>query len=487
MTNEEIYVNIKKDLDSYYKKGNDSNIWRNKSHIEMPFGLVNDPNGLSYYNGEYHIFYQWNPFGCEHKTKHWGLVKTTDFVKYTKPEIILKPENWFDKNGCYSGGAYVKDDTLKLFYTGNVKDENNNRESYQCIVDYHKDGSFEKKGPVIPKQPEGYTAHFRDPMIFVEDGTYYMVLGIQRENLTGTALIYKSEDIEKWELLGELKTDKKDFGFMWECPNLVKVSDDKYAFIFSPQGLEAEEFKNQNIYQSGYMIGNLDLNNVELKNHTEFKELDMGFDFYAPQVFNHNGQNIMLGWVGMPDKDAEYPSAQNGGWMFPLTLPRVIEYKNNAIYQRPLKEVENLRKAKIVDVKNEVKDKYQLELDNRNVEIKLNLNLEENNFVDLRFKFNDEYISLTYDKASEVCTIDRNNMELGGRGIRKFKLKAENSLDLHMFIDNSVMDIYYEDGLETTTFMYFPKSDEFKIEILNDNNVNINELCVWNLRGVRYE
>lgn len=267
-------------------------------------------------------------------------------------------------------------------------------------------------------------------MIFVEDGTYYMVLGIQRENLTGTALIYKSEDIEKWELLGELKTDKKDFGFMWECPNLVKVSDDKYAFIFSPQGLEAEEFKNQNIYQSGYMIGNLDLNNVELKNHTEFKELDMGFDFYAPQVFTHNGQNIMLGWVGMPDKDAEYPSAQNGGWMFPLTLPRVLEYKNDVLYQRPLKEVQNLREAQAVHIENEVKEKYELELDNRNVEIKLNLNLEENNFVDLRFKFNDEYISLTYDKASEVCTIDRNNMELGGRGIRKFKLKAENSLVL---------------------------------------------------------
>ena len=84
-----IYEKIKQDLDNYYRS-NDSNIWRNKNHIEMPFGLVNDPNGLSYFDGKYHIFFQWNPFGCEHKTKHWALVKTTDFVNFTKPEIILK-------------------------------------------------------------------------------------------------------------------------------------------------------------------------------------------------------------------------------------------------------------------------------------------------------------------------------------------------------------------------------------------------------------
>lgn len=484
MTN--IYEKVKQDLDNFYSN-NDSNIWRNKNHIEMPFGLVNDPNGLSYFNGKYHIFYQWNPFGCEHKTKHWALVKTTDFVNFTKPEIILKPEDWFDKNGCYSGGAYVKDDTLKLFYTGNVKNEKDERESYQCIVDYNKDGSFEKRGPIIPKQPDGYTAHFRDPMIFVNEGIYYMVLGVQRENLTGAALIYKSDDIEKWELVGELETDMKEFGYMWECPNIIKVNDDKYAFLFSPQGLEAEEFKNQNIYQSGYVIGNLDFKVPQLKNHSEFKEIDMGFDFYAPQVFTHNDKNIMIGWVGMPDKDSEYPSGENGGWMFPLTLPRVLEYKDNVLYQKPLKEVENLREKQIVSVKDLDINEYSLDLDSRNIEIDLELLLEESTFIDFKFIFRDEYINLTYNKENGVCVIDRNNMKLGGKGIRKFKLNVDKTLKLHMFIDNSVMEIYYQEGLETTTLMYFPKFDDFKIEIKSDNKVKMSELNIWNLRGIKYE
>lgn len=484
MTN--IYEKVKQDLNNFYSN-NDNNIWRNKNHIEMPFGLVNDPNGLSYFNGKYHIFYQWNPFGCEHKTKHWALVKTTDFVNFTKPEIILKPEDWFDKNGCYSGGAYVKDDTLKLFYTGNVKNEKDERESYQCIVDYNKDGSFEKRGPIIPKQPDGYTAHFRDPMIFVNEGIYYMVLGVQRENLSGAALIYKSDDIEKWELVGELETDMKEFGYMWECPNIIKVNDDKYAFLFSPQGLEAEEFKNQNIYQSGYVIGNLDFKVPQLKNHSEFKEIDMGFDFYAPQVFTHNDKNIMIGWVGMPDKDSEYPSGENGGWMFPLTLPRVLEYKDNVLYQKPLKEVENLREKQIVSVKDLNINEYSLDLDSRNIEIDLELLLEESTFIDFKFIFRDEYINLTYNKENGVCIIDRNNMKLGGKGIRKFKLNVDKTLKLHMFIDNSVMEIYYQEGLETTTLMYFPKFDDFKIEIKSDNKVKMSELNIWNLRGIKYE
>ena len=484
MTN--IYEKVKQDLNNFYSN-NDNNIWRNKNHIEMPFGLVNDPNGLSYFNGKYHIFYQWNPFGCEHKTKHWALVKTTDFVNFTKPEIILKPEDWFDKNGCYSGGAYVKDDILKLFYTGNVKNEKDERESYQCIVDYNRDGSFEKRGPIIPKQPDGYTAHFRDPMIFVNEGIYYMVLGVQRENLTGAALIYKSDDIEKWELVGELETDMKEFGYMWECPNIIKVNDDKYAFLFSPQGLEAEEFKNQNIYQSGYVIGNLDFKVPQLKNHSEFKEIDMGFDFYAPQVFTHNDKNIMIGWVGMPDKDSEYPSGENGGWMFPLTLPRVLEYKDNVLYKKPLKEVENLREKQIVSVKDLNINEYSLDLDSRNIEIDLELLLEESTFIDFKFIFRDEYINLTYNKENGVCIIDRNNMKLGGKGIRKFKLNVDKTLKLHMFIDNSVMEIYYQEGLETTTLMYFPKFDDFKIDIKSDNKVKMSELNIWNLRGIKYE
>ena len=109
---------------------------------------------------------------------------------------------------------------------------------------------------------------------------------------------------------------------MWECPNMLHFGSYD-ALIFCPQGLEAREFDRQNIYQAGYIAGHLSLDSMDMMQHTKFQELDHGFDFYAPQVVQHEGRHILLGWMGMPDKDAEYPTSEKG-WMYSLTLPRVL-------------------------------------------------------------------------------------------------------------------------------------------------------------------
>ncbi len=191
----------------------------------------------------------------------------------------------------------------------------------------------------------------------------------------------------------------------------------------------------------------------------------------------------MVGWIGMPNKDSEYLSSKYG-WMFGLTMPRVLEYKDNVLYQEPLELLEKLRECKIIDLKNQNVDNYSINLDSRSIEVKLDLDMKNTNNIDLKFKFKDENISISYNKKDEICILDRRNMELGGKGIRKFRLEADKSLKLHMFIDNSFMEIFYQDGLETTTLTYFPKNNDFEIEI--KNNVKINELQIWNLTKINY-
>jgi beta-fructofuranosidase len=117
----------------------------------------------------------------------------------------------------------------------------------------------------------------------------------------------------------------------------------------------------------------------------------------------------------------------------------------------------------------------------------ISIEVENVEFTEVKFKFNDEYISITYDNKKQLCTVDRSNMNIGGKGIRKFKLNSLKELKMNVFIDNSVMEIYYQDGLEVTTLTYYPKSEGLELEIRNDRKVTINELNMWNLRSVKYE
>ena len=149
---------------------NKPSIWHNKIHLEMPFGLINDPNGLCWHNGKYQIFYQWNPADCKHLNKHWGYTQTADFVNYSVPQLALAPVDYFDKNGCYSGSARSKNGRLEILYTANLKDTQNIRYPRQIFAEKNDDGTFTKKKIAVDDVPAGYTTHFRDPYMFTHSG-----------------------------------------------------------------------------------------------------------------------------------------------------------------------------------------------------------------------------------------------------------------------------------------------------------------------------
>ena len=434
--------------------------WHNKFHLEMPKGLVNDPNGLCYHQGKYQIFFQWNPFGCEHKHKHWAYTQTTDFINYTKPQIALAPIDKFDKDGCYSGSARNKNNKLEIIYTANLKDEQNIRYPRQVLVKQNDDGEFIKEKIIIDTVPEGYTTHFRDPYIFAKNNRSFIILGAQRENLTGCALIYEEID-ENWIFRGELKTELTDFGYMWECPNLFTI-DDKDILVFCPQGLKAQKYQYQNLYQAGYLIGQFNPDTLEFT-HGEFHEFDMGFDFYAPQVLVHENRHILIGWVGMPDKLQDYPTIDDG-WVHSLTLPRELILKNDKLYQRPISELNELNQNTTTKINT---NKISL---SANKKLEISIPLKDISNWQGKLKFNDEYILLTYDKNTSVFTIDRNQLKLGGKGIRQFLVKAQDELNLSVYIDNSIIELYLQDGKYYATFCYYTTNDNPIFDLIQNTN-----------------
>ena len=446
----------KKSIDLRVKEGLPFNHhWHNQFHLEMPFGLINDPNGLTKLGDTYHIFFQWNPLGVVHKNKCWAHTSTKDFINYTTPELSLWPTDVHDKDGCYSGCGLTENGTVRVLYTCNSKDENNIRTSAQRFGTLVNDGHVEKDEIIVPDNPEGYTAHFRDPNVFEYNGVRHFVIGVQRKNETGTALVYREEFENHWKNLGELKTDYKNFGYMWECPGLVKFDDDYWALIFSPQGLEEEEYQYQNIFQAGYIAGRLSLDSMEML-HGKFEELDKGFDFYAPQVFSGVEGNILLGWMGMPDKDDEYPTGDEG-WKFSLTMPRVLKLKQGHIYSKPAKELKDLRKSHIeIEEKSTTLIRKQLSAGS---ESKLKFKLGEAKQISLTLKYGEEQTDITFNKPSQSVTIDRSGMKLGGRGKRKFKVYADSKLKVQLFVDRTAIEVFFQDGEQVASFFVFPKED----------------------------
>lgn len=458
--------------------------WHNRFHLEMPFGLINDPNGLVHAGGVTHIFYQWNPLGCEHKHKSWAHTTTRDFVHYTVPELSMWPSDAHDKDGCYSGCGLVEDGRVRVLYTCNAKDAAGVRTPAQRFGTLTDDGTIRKEEIILPTNPAGYTGHYRDPYVFYRHGERYLVLGAQREDETGTVLVYHDEGEQGWTCRGEIATKYKDFGYMWECPNLLRFGGYD-VLLFCPQGLPAKEYKYQNRFQSGYLVGHLSLESMELM-HGRFQELDKGFDFYAPQVFSCEGRHILLGWIGMPDEEAAYPTREKG-WMHSLTLPRVLTLRQGKLFSQPARELRALRIAEsAVDIDAAETPGVRAELGD-GAEVLLDLTFGAAQTVTVTLAYGLERTTLTYDRASQVMTIDRTGMKKGGRGVRRFKLFTDQTLSLQLFVDKTVVEAFFEHGEETATWSVFPeKNIAPELSVTADAPIESVTGRVWELDAIQF-
>ena len=476
----------KKTIDAKLAKGFPlEHRWHNRFHLEMPFGLINDPNGLAYHQGAYHIFYQWNPLGCEHKNKCWAHVKTRDFIHYTLPELSLWPDDVHDKDGCYSGCGTSENGELRVLYTCNRK-EDGVRIPAQRFGTLQADGSVRKEEIIIPDHPEKITGHFRDPFLFTRHGRRYLIIGAQREEEEkGTALIYE-EVAGKWKNLGEIHTRLGDFGYMWECPNLLQFGSYD-VMIFCPQGLPARAYDRQNIYQAGYIAGHLSLDSMDMMQHTKFQELDRGFDFYAPQVFEHEGRHLLLGWMGMPDKDADYPSKEHG-WMYSLTMPRELRLRQGHIYSRPARELRDLRvKESVIELERSMVSSLRQPLF-AGSEILLTLELGEAKIVSCVLHYGLEKLVFSYDREQQTMTIDRDGMKNGGRGKRIFKLFVDQKLSLQLFVDKAAVEAFFQHGEEVASLLVFPeKNIQPELEIRSDSPLKAVMGTVWELDSYKYQ
>ena len=195
-------------------------------HIHPLSGLINDPNGFSYYNGEYHLFCQSYPFGPVHGVKSWIHYASPDLVHWHYLGSAIDPDSDLDNAGAYSGSAMEHDGKLLLMYTGNHRDKDWTRIPYQVIAEMDKDNHITKPKDAAILPPDHVSEHFRDPQLLEHDGKYYVLLGAQdAKTKNGHIDIYEATDLKNWHENGYLDLGKDEMGYMIECPNLVFVNN----------------------------------------------------------------------------------------------------------------------------------------------------------------------------------------------------------------------------------------------------------------------
>ncbi|ABR75180.1 fructosidase [Actinobacillus succinogenes] len=437
---------------------NDRN-FRPVYHLAAPTGLLNDPNGLIWDGEKYHVFYQWFPFGALHGMKHWKHYTTTDFIHYRQAQDLI-PDELFESHGCYSGGALLAGDKIACFYTGNTRrPSDNQRVPFQNLALFDKAGNLLGKRPLLKNSPAGYTEHFRDPKpFFASDGKIRFICGAQRENMSGTALLFEMENLEdKPQLLGELQLPafNNQNVFMWECPDLLKI-DNRDLFIWSPQGKIRESYRFQNNYHAAYALGRLDGLTFQAE---RIAELDQGFDFYAPQTFaNTAARTILLAWIGLPD--LTYPTDKYK-WHSMITLPRELRVENNRLYQQPVREIyQNLTALESVSLTGKAEihnlDRAYLKFNAENQPFRLNFftNAKQQN------------LTLSYD--GNLLCLDRSQTEQTDE-MKKFGAQRyceiENLQQVEIFFDRSVCEIFLNRGEKTMTSRFFMENRQNVVEI----------------------
>lgn len=435
------------ELDSLRRQVAQDKHFRPSYHLAPPTGLLNDPNGLLFDGEKYHIFYQWFPFDALHGMKHWQHFTTTDFQTFTAADMLI-PDELFESHGCYSGGAILWQDKVVAFYTGNTRRASDNqRIPHQNMAIFDKSGKLLDKRCIMDRAPDGYTEHVRDPKPFITaDGKIRFVLGAQRQDLSGTALVYEMVDLDDTPtLLSELAIVPfdNDKVFMWECPDLFQL-DDKDVFIWSPQGKARETTRFQNNYHATYALGKLDGTTLHAE-HIE--ELDYGFDFYAPQTIQ-NGSGIVYGWIGLPD--LTYPTDVYK-WHSMLTLPRQLSIKDGRLYQQPTAQI--YAQLKDRQVRQLAGTQHIDGLETAYLQIQV-----ENQPLAVRFFDNPQgqHLSLRYENG--IVSLDRRHTtqtsSMATFGTLR-QCEIANLQYIEIFFDRSVVEIFLNHGEKVLTSRFF--------------------------------
>lgn len=458
-------------------------------HLSARTGWMNDPNGFSFYNGEYHMFYQYHPYNSCWGPMHWGHAVSKDLLHWSYLPAAMAPDNTYDRDGCFSGSAITLEDGRHLLmYTGVCRELQKNNTflevQTQCIAvgdgqDYEK----YSKNPVLDEKdlPPGSSRYdFRDPKIWKRaDNTYCCVVGSRPADGSGQILLFKSPDGFDWHYEKVLAANKNRFGKMWECPDFFRL-DGKWVLLTSPQDMLPSGFEYHTGNGTLCLIGDFDeKSDTFTEQHNQ--SVDYGIDFYAPQtVLTPDGRRVMIGW--MQNWDTCNVRMPERPWFGQMSLPRELFIKNGRLYQRPVRELEDMRRNKVAYRDVSFSGTISLEgIRGRRVDLELVIRPENSRDIyrkfAVRFAQNETYhTAFSFRPYESILKVDR-KFSGSRRGIihqRRSLVNSENGeLKLRLIMDRFSVEAFVNDGEQVITATIYTPQEAEGISFFADGDVKM--------------
>lgn len=412
---------------------------RPRYHAMPPRAWTNEPHGLVYFQGQYHLFYQKNANGPYWGHIHWGHMTSPDLLRWTEQPMALIPSPGPDSEGCWSGSALVDHGKVVVIYTGG-----DGKRSSICMASSEDGIHFTKYAgnPIIEAPPSTINVkEFRDPHIWKEGNEYRMIIGSGIIDIGGTALLYRSTNLTSWSYLKPLLIgEKATSGVFWEMPVFFKIGQQHVLIVCEVPG------------RASYWVGTWEDDNFHVISK-EPQRLDLFNHFLSPTPYvDENGRAIIIGIL--PDS-RESLEAWQAGWAHLYGLPRDLTLSpEGQLQQEPIAELASKFRSLASSEQKHVVGQEWTAIDSTSTCIHLKATVERgtSNFIRIALRRSPdlrEETLLQYDWRNSQLTLDRTNSSLNTRTKRDLQQAfyppvLADKIELEVFVDQSVIEVFID-------------------------------------------
>lgn len=470
--------------------------YRPQLHFSPRAHWMNDPNGMVYYKGTYHLFFQYFPGGTTWGPMHWGHAESKDLIHWQEKPIALYPDSL---GYIFSGSAVVdKKNTsgfgkngiiplVAIFTSHDPKGEKSGRNDFQTeSLAYSLDNgeTWSKYGgnPVL-KNPGA--KDFRDPkVIWFEKGHKWIMTLAVHDHVE----FYSSNNLKSWIKEGSFGGSPGAHGGVWECPDLFPLTYMGKAYWVLLGNLNPGGPNGGSATQ--YFVGQFDGSKFTPLD-TETKWLDYGPDEYAGVTWNNTGnRRIFLGWMSNWQYANQVPTKK---WRNAMTLPRELKLVKIGstlfVKSLPVPELKQIATPFLRRAKPILKS---LKLTRLPAQSMVSLSANAGHDYELCFSNTaGDKLRIGFDKAGNRYFIDRTHsgeLDFNPQFARSVhyspRLSKSLTTDMLIVVDRSSVELFADGGLSVMTSTYFPHNDFNKLTITDDKGAAVRDLKIDALASI---